>query len=165
LEAKTVEWIIIKLDWSKLGSRSKDRDHRLTPFLDGKEIMTLNDEPTKPLVASHRRWKWRLMLMGVLLVGVCVYVALPQYPLYRANRTPGRAWSAWDAADHNIDGKLTREEMDLFGNQQPHRNVEQLLQNFDAADTNHDGTVTQTEIDAYGTDIGSKDPQYHRNER
>ena len=29
----------------------------------------------------------------------------------------------------------------------------------------HDETVTQAEIDIYGTDIGSKDPQNHRNER
>jgi len=115
----------------------------------------MKDEPTK----SPRRWKLSLMIVGVLLLGVSgyVYVALPWYPLYRANRTPGRAWSAWDAADHNVDGKLTRQEMELFGNQKPHRNVEQLLGNFDAADTNHDGIVSQEEIDTYGTEIGSKD--------
>ncbi|QDT59445.1 hypothetical protein SV7mr_19520 [Stieleria bergensis] len=126
----------------------------------------MNDEPTKSDIASLRRWKWQLTMVGVLLIGVCGYVYVSQawYSLYRANRTPGRAWSAWDAADHNVDGKLTREEMDLFGRQQPHRNVEQLLRNFDAADTNQDETVTQAEIDDYGTDIGSKDPQNHRNE-
>ncbi len=107
------------------------------------------------------------MIVCVLLLGVCcyIYVAPPWYPLYRANRTPGRAWSAWDAADHNVDGNLTREEMERFGKQEPHRNVEQLLRNFDAADTNHNGTVTQAEIDTYGTDIGSKDTQNRRKER
>ena len=115
----------------------------------------MNDEPTK----SPRRWKLPLMIVGLLLLGVSVYVAQSRYPLYRANRTPGRAWSAWDAADHNVDGKLTREEMELFGKQQPHRDVGQLLRNFDAADTNHDGIVSQQEIDAYGTEIGSKDPK------
>ena len=119
------------------------------------------DEPTKTVIASPRRWKWPLLIVGVLLLVICgyVYAARPWYPLYRANRTPGRAWSAWDAADHNVDGKLTREEMERFGKQKPHRNFEQLLSNFDAADTNHDGIVAQEEIDAYGTDIGSKDPE------
>ena len=77
-------------------------------------------------------------------------------------RTVFVPWSAWDAADHNADGKLTREEMERFGKQMSHRNVEQLLRNFDAADTNHDGIVTQQEIDAYGTDIGSREPQNRR---
>ena len=119
----------------------------------------INDEPKKAAIASPRRWKLPLMIVGLLLLGVSgyVYLAQPWYPLYRANRTPGRAWSAWDAADHNVDGKLTREEMELFGKQQPHRDVEQLLRNFDAADTDHDGIVSQEEIDAYGTEIGSKD--------
>lgn len=121
----------------------------------------MNDEPTK----SPRRWKLPLMIVGLLVLGVSIYVAQSRYPLYRANRTPGRAWLAWDAADHNVDGNLTREEMVLFGKQQPHRNVEQLLRNFDAADTDHDGTVTQIEIDIYGTDIGSKDRENHRDER
>jgi len=127
----------------------------------------MDDEPKKSVIDSLRRWKWTLMIVGVLLVGVCgyVYVTQPWYPLYRANRTPGRAWSAWDAADHNVDGKLTREEMGLLGKQQPHRNVEQLLRNFDAADTNHDETVTQNEIDPYGTGIGSKAPENRRNGR
>ena len=89
----------------------------------------MNDEPTKAVIASPRRWKLPLMIVGLLLLGVSVYVYFTQlgYPLYRANRTPGRAWSAWDAADHNVDGKLSREEMELFGKQQPHRDVEQLL--------------------------------------
>jgi hypothetical protein len=120
----------------------------------------MNDEPTK----SPRRWKLPLMIVGLLLLGVSVYFyfAQPWYPHYRANRTPGRAWSAWDAADHNADGTLTREEMELFGKQKPHRNVEQLLRNVDDADTNHNGIVSQYEIDAYGTEIGSKDPESHR---
>ena len=66
-------------------------------------------------------------------------------------------------ADHNVDGKLTRKEMELFENQQPHRDVEQLLRNFDTADTSHDGVVSQEEIDAYGTEIGSKDPKNRPN--
>ena len=121
----------------------------------------MKDEPTIAVMASPRRWKLALMIVGLLLLGVSLYVwfALFRYPLYRANRTPGRAWSAWDAADHDVDGKLTREEMELFGKQKPHRDVEQLLRNFDAADTNHDGIVSQEEIDAYGTEIGSKDPK------
>ena len=99
----------------------------------------MNDEPTK----SPRRWKLPLMIVGLLLFGVSgyVYVAQPWYPLYRANRTPGRAWSAWDAADHNVDGKLTREEMELFGKQKPHRDVEQLLGNFDTAEENRRYTL------------------------
>ena len=111
-------------------------------------------------IARLRRWKWPLLIVGVLVLSVCgfVFFAQPSYPLYRANRTPGRAWSAWDAADHDVDGKLTREEMERFGKQKSHRNVEQLLRNFDDADTNHDGIVTQEEIDAYGTNIGSMDP-------
>ena len=127
----------------------------------------MNDELKKSVIAKILQWKWPLIILGVLIVGVCgyVYVAQSGYPLYRANRTPGRAWSAWDAADHNVDGNLTRDEMELFGKQKPHRNVEQLLKNFDAADTNHDATATQIEIDAYGTDIGSKDPENRRNER
>lgn len=124
----------------------------------------MNDELTKAVIASPRRWQLSLMIVGLLLLGVSgyVYVAQPWYPLYRANRTPGRAWSAWDAADHNADGTLTREEMELFGKQKPHRNVEQLLRNFDDADINHNGIVSQDEIDAYGTEIGSKDPENHR---
>jgi hypothetical protein len=111
-------------------------------------------------VAKLGRWKWPLLIVGVSVLGVCgfVYVAKSSYPLYRANRTPGRAWSAWDAADHNVDGTLTLEEMERFGKQMPHRDVDQLLRNFDAADTNHDGIVMQEEIDAYGTDVGSRDP-------
>ena len=113
------------------------------------------------ILATLGRRKWPLLIVGVVLLGVggFVYYAQSSYLLYRANRTPGRAWSAWDAADHDVDGKLTREEMELFGKQKPHRDVEQLLRNFDAADTNHDGIVSQEEIDAYGTEIGSKDPK------
>lgn len=127
----------------------------------------MNDESKKFVIARIGQWKWLLMISGVLLLGVCgyVYVAKSSYPLYRANRTPGRAWSAWDAADHNVDGNLTHDEMERFGKQMPHRNVEQLLRNFDSADTDHDGIVTQDEIDVYGTNIGSKDPENHRNER
>ena len=112
------------------------------------------------ILAELGRWKWPLLIVGVVLLGVggFVYYAQPSYPLYIANRTPGRAWSAWDAADHDADGKLTREEMERFGKQKSHRNVEQLLCNFEAADTDNDGILTQEEIDAYGTKIGSMDP-------
>jgi hypothetical protein len=120
----------------------------------GEKVMILS---TAKLV----RRRWLLLIAGVLLLAGrgYVFVAMTSYPLNRPNRTPGRAWSAWDAADHDVDGKLTREEMERFGNQAPHRNVERLLQVFDAADTNHDRVVTQDEIDAYGTDIGSMDPR------
>jgi hypothetical protein len=111
-------------------------------------------------VARLRRLKWPLLIVGTVLLAACgfAYVAQSSYPLYRANRTPGRAWSAWDAADHDVDGKLTREEMERFGKQKPHRDVQQLLRNFDDADTNHDAIVTQEEIDVYGTNVGSMDP-------
>ena len=119
------------------------------------------DENIKPLnTAMLGRRKWPILIAGVLLLAVFgyAYVALTSYPLNRPNRTPGRAWSAWDAADHDVDGKVTREEMERFGRQALHRNVEQLLQTFDAADTNRDRIVTQDEIDGYGTNIGSMDP-------
>jgi hypothetical protein len=119
-------------------------------------------DSVKSVVASIVEWKWPLIVFGSIPLGVLFYFAQSEYPLYRANRTPGRAWSAWDAADHNVDGNLTRDEMELFGNQKPHRNVDRLLLQFDAADTNHDGTVTQSEIDIYGTDIGSKDRENRR---
>ena len=125
----------------------------------------MKDDSKKSVIARIVQWKWQLMILGVLLFGFCLYFAQSGYPLYRANRTPGRAWSAWDAADHNVDGNLTRDEMEIFGKQKPHRNVEQLLKNFDAADTDHDGKVTQIEIDIYGTDIGSKDRENRRDER
>lgn len=65
----------------------------------------------------------------------------------------------WSAADHNQDGILTREEMELFGTQKPHRDGERLLMHFDSADTNGDKQIEQSEIDAYGIEIGSRDPQ------
>jgi hypothetical protein len=116
----------------------------------------------KSVFASIVEWKWPLIVLGTITLGVFFYFAQSGYDLYRPNRTPGRTWSAWDAADHNVDGNLTREEMELFGNQKPHRNVDRLLLQFDAADTNHDATVTQSEIDIYGTDIGSKDRENRR---
>jgi hypothetical protein len=108
-------------------------------------------------VSRLGRWKWRLLIVGVPVLGVCGFCYFVRSS-YRANRTPGRAWSAWDAADHDVDGMLTRAEMERFGKQMPHRDVDQLLRNFDDADTNHDRNVSQAEIDVYGTDIGSKDP-------
>lgn len=78
-----------------------------------------------------RRWKRPILIAAMMLLAVCgfIYVVQPQYPLNRPNRTPGRPWSAWDAADHEVDGKLSREEMERFSKQQPHRDVEQLLPN------------------------------------
>ena len=124
----------------------------------------MSGDTKKSVIAKIEQCKWASMIGALLLFVVCgfTYVSQSWYPLYRANRTPGRAWSAWDAADHNVDGKLTREEMELFGKQKPHRNVDSLLRNFDAADTNQDAIVTQTEIDAFGTDIGSKDTANRR---
>lgn len=77
---------------------------------------------------------------------------------------PGpKAWprGAWDAADHNRDGIVTREEMSRFGAQAPHRNAPRLMMHFDRADTNGDGQVDEAEVEAYGTNIGSKDPMDH----
>jgi len=75
----------------------------------------MNDELKKSVVARVGQWKWPLIIMGMLLLDVCgyAYVAQSWYPLYGANRTPGRAWSAWDA-DHNVDGMLNREEMKIL---------------------------------------------------
>lgn len=74
-----------------------------------------------------------------------------------------RPWprGAWDAADHNRDGKLTRDEMDRFGKQMPHRNGPRLMMHFDAADLNQDRIVDASEAEQYGTEIGSKDPHDH----
>lgn len=74
-----------------------------------------------------------------------------------------KAWprGAWDAADHNRDGNVTREEMRKFGSQEPHRNGPRLLWHFDSADKNRDGVVDRKEADAYGYNIGSKDPNDH----
>jgi hypothetical protein len=119
----------------------------------------MNERPTTLGTSPRTRRKWLLLLVGALFLGICgfVYFSVSSYPLNRPNRTPGRPWSAWDAADHDVDGKLTREEMEQFGKQKPHRNVDELLENFDAADADHDGIVTQAEIDIYGTNIGSMD--------
>ena len=135
-------------------------DHVATTFT-LRDNLPMNEPSTTLGISTLRRRKWLLLFVGVLLLGVCgfVYISYSAYPLYRANRTPGRPWSAWDAADHDIDGKLTREEMERFGKQMSHRNVDALLANFDAADSDHDGIVTQGEIDIYGTDIGSMAPK------
>ena len=117
----------------------------------------MNDEPKTITAPKLGRWKWPSMI-GALLLGIWsyIYVAQPWGP------GPNGPWSA---ADHNRDGIVTREEMKLFGTQKPHRNSDRLMMHFDAADTDHDGVVTQVEIDVYGSDIGSKDPYNHRNEK
>ena len=63
----------------------------------------------------------------------------------------------WSAADHDRDGLVTRQEMESFGKEKPHRDVERLMFHFDKADTNKDGSVNQSEIDAYATPIGSQE--------
>lgn len=68
---------------------------------------------------------------------------------------------AWDAADHNGDGVLTRAEMRRFSTQKPHRNAGRLMMHFDHADTDANGVVSDDEIAVYGTQIGSKDPMDH----
>ncbi len=96
---------------------------------------------------------------SILIAGVaCLVVLLVYWIMPRP-----RAWprGAWDAADHNRDGILTRQEMVKFGKQQPHRNDARLLWHFDSADTNGDQIVDANEVEAYGTNIGSKDPDDH----
>ena len=99
---------------------------------------------------SNRIWFTRC-LVAVLAVSVVTvawgYVAAPW---------PNGAWSA---ADHNRDGILTRQEMQLFGTQKVHRDGARLLMHFDLADINCDQRIEQSEIDAYGIEIGSRDPQ------
>lgn len=95
--------------------------------------------------------KFKIAIFAAFAIAVIVYAVMPR----------ARAWprGAWDAADHNRDGVLTREEMSTFGEQESHRNAPRLMMHFDAADTNGDRIVDAREVDAYGTSIGSKDPQ------
>ena len=98
--------------------------------------------------------KFLATIISVLIFGIIlVYISMPG----------PRAWprGAWDAADRNRDGKLTREEMTTFGKQQSHRNSPRLLWHFDNADTNGDQIVDAAEVEAYGTNVGSKDPEDH----
>lgn len=96
---------------------------------------------------------WMAVGAVVLLIGAVIYFNLPG----------PRAWprGAWDAADHNRDGQLTRQEMELFATQEPHRNGPRLLWHFESADTNRDGIVDNDEVEAYGYNVGSKDPDDH----
>ncbi len=71
--------------------------------------------------------------------------------------------SAWEAADHDRDGKVTRDEMERFVKQKPHR-TDRLLMHFDKADTDKDGIVTLAESGDYGNEIGSKDPSNRQSE-
>lgn len=104
--------------------------------------------------AMNRKWRIPTAILALLCLGTAcfIYFAQPWGP------GPNGPWSA---ADHNRDGVVTREEMELFGTQKPHRNLSRLLMHFDRADVNHDRLVTQDEIDAYGKDIGSRDPANH----
>ncbi|MEP3480792.1 MAG: hypothetical protein ABJZ55_16200 [Fuerstiella sp.] len=92
----------------------------------------------------------------VLLFCIVASVAIVAYEAFRP-------WpqGAWDAADHDRNGLLTRNEMQTFGGQKSHRNTRRLMMHFDAADTNDDEIVDGTEIEAYGSAIGSKDPYDH----
>ena len=92
--------------------------------------------------------RWLIAITSIVLVGVggLVFVVQPWGPN-----------SAWEAADHNRDGILTRDEMALFVAQKPHR-TDRLLMHFDAADVDKDGVVTLVESGKYGNEIGSKDP-------
>lgn len=92
--------------------------------------------------------------MRFLLASIVLAALIALY-IFRPTPWPR---GAWDAADHNRDGELTRAEMERFGQQKPHRNAGRLMMHFDAADTNHDQVVDSAEVDAYGTAIGSKDP-------
>ena len=92
-------------------------------------------------------------VVGILLI-------LVSLPIIYFNLRP---WprGAWDAADLNRDGTLTRHEMLEFGQSKPHRNWARLMMHFDAADQNRDQIVDDLEIERYGTNIGSKDPLEH----
>ena len=95
-----------------------------------------------------------------ILLLLFLIAAAIEFPLL-----PGpRAWprGAWDAADHDGDGVVTREEMRRFGTQKPHRDAPRLMRHFEAADTNRDGRVDAAEVEAYGTEIGSRDPAHRQ---
>lgn len=93
-----------------------------------------------------------LPLLSALILVIAIGVAALVYAT--------RPWpnGAWTAADHNRDGIVTRDEMDLFGSQEAHRDRDRLLTHFDGADVNHDRKVDLAEIKVYGTEIGSRDP-------
>lgn len=93
-------------------------------------------------------WRWPIAIFLIVLIGfgILVFVVQPLGPS-----------SAWEAADHNRDGLLTREEMSLFITQKPHR-TDRLLRHFDGADIDKNGVVTLEESGNYGNEIGSKDP-------
>ena len=91
---------------------------------------------------------WVIAMTSIVLIGFGSLVVIVQ---------PWGPSSAWEAADHNRDGILTRDEMSLFVTQKPHR-TDRLLMHFDAADVDKDGVVTLVESEKYGNEIGSKDP-------
>ncbi len=112
-------------------------------------------EQTAPVGAGHIQsnhstngWRWFIAIASIVTIGfgILVFVLQPWGPS-----------SAWEAADHNRDGILTRDEMSLFVTQKPHR-TDRLLLHFDAADVDKDGVVTLLESGKYGNEIGSKDP-------
>jgi hypothetical protein len=112
-------------------------------------------EQAKPSDAEHTQkrlsvngLRWLIAITSIALVvwGGLAFVVQPWGPS-----------SAWEAADHNRDGILTRDEMSLFVTQKPHR-TDRLLMHFDAADVDKDGVVTLVESSKYGNEIGSKDP-------
>ena len=112
-------------------------------------------EQTNKLISDHTQrrlstngWRWLIAITLMVLIGFgsLVFVVQPWGPS-----------SAWEAADHNRDGILTRDEMALFVTQKPHR-TDRLLLHFDAADVDKDGVVTLAESGRYGNEIGSKEP-------
>lgn len=93
----------------------------------------------------------------ILTIFVAAAAGIWAYIFFAEPWGPG-ANGLWLRADHNHDGIITRDEMDLFGSQAPHRDGARLLMHFDAADSNHDKQVDQAEIDVYGVGLGSQDP-------
>lgn len=94
-----------------------------------------------------------IAILLCLVAALCIYTFVPG----------SKAWprGAWDAADHNRDGQLTRSEMVEFGQKASHRNSDRLLWHFDNEDTNGDKIIDVAEVDVKCTAIGSKDPNDH----
>ena len=108
--------------------------------------MSITEHTQRRLNTNGLRWLKAITSIVVVGFGGLVFVVQPWGPS-----------SAWEAADHNRDGIITRDEMSLFVTQKPHR-TDRLLMHFDAADVDKDGVVTLAESGRYGNEIGSKDP-------
>ena len=99
----------------------------------------------------------KLPIRQVVIVSLVILLGIWGYIYFAEPWGPGGN-GLWTRADHNHDGVVTRDEMELFGNQAAHRNATRLMMHFDAADSDDDNRVTQAEIDVYGTEVGSRDP-------